>query len=107
MSEAEEFRNVIDSWLTSPTPRLPGGTRVRLTDTGQAGQLAKYSPGDGEKYNVILDHLDDTGSRLAPMLRRSQFEVVRPEPNDLTAVIVDIVRSQAPSDGSDYGEPTG
>ena len=94
-------------------PRLPGGTHVRLNDTGQTGQLAPYSPGDGEKYNVILDELNNTGSRLAPMLRISQFDVVRPEPNDLTKAIISIAlagvenrqRQEPPTDGYDDGEP--
>ena len=49
--------------LDTPSPRLPGGTRVRLADTGQTGHLAPYSPGDGDRYTVVLDAKDNTGSR--------------------------------------------
>lgn len=80
-----------------PIPnRLPSGTRVRLIDTRQTGQLAPYSPGDGPCYTVVLDDQDATGSRLVPMIRRSQFEPLRPEPNELTEAIVAIAQSQAP-----------
>src|SRR3990167_5323695 len=76
--------------LDTPSPRLPGGTRVRLADTGQTGHLAPYSPGDGDRYTVILDKKDASGTRLAPMIRREQFEVIRPAPNELTNTIVSI-----------------